>query len=112
MAIPRHFNLEVSQRALEVIFKFYDRLPGFERKDFPGATFLLSLSMPIVILPIERIQKYIGNLTDSHMNDIIHDEKLAKAIKKTVNLSKKIHKEKFFTGLWQYASLKRGAFRI
>lgn len=106
MTIPKHFSHEVSQRALEPICKFYDRLPECERKGFPEATFLLSVSMPIVILPIERIQKHTGS-TIGHMDDTAHNKDLANAIKKTVNMSEKVHNKKFFADMWQYASLKK-----
>lgn len=109
MGIPKHFSYEVSQRALELICKFYDGALDSERKDIPEATFLLSVSIPIVILPIERIQKYIKKTDESHMNDVDLDRDLANAIKGAFNASEKFCDQEFFKeDEWQYDSLKKG----
>ena len=108
MTIPKHFSLEVSQRALKLIREFYDRTSDIKSKSLPKATLLLSMSMPIVILPLERIKKYGNDPSKGHMNDTTLNKDLANAIEETVNFNEKVHKKEFFADLWQYASFKKG----
>lgn len=83
---PLHFSLEVPRRAHQLL------------RDSDGthlplkATFLLSVSMSIVILPIERILKYRRNPADVHMNDAVLNPKLAGAVDRVVNTSLKAQK--------------------
>ncbi|CAH1662417.1 hypothetical protein [Chelatococcus asaccharovorans] len=73
------------------------------------ATFLLSVSMPIVILPVERILKYKRRPSEVHMNDAVLNPTLADAVDKGIDLEAKVHLADFFTGPWQFASLEKGA---
>lgn len=98
MAIPTNFSLEVPQRAHGIICKFYDRSIGSEEMRLPSkATFLLSASMPIVIVPFERIKKYTSRT--------VHNKKLKGEINKIFKPRQKICKKDFFEqNLWQYVS--------
>lgn len=112
MGNPTHFSLEVPKRAHQLLRDLYEQLTDSEGTRLPlKATFLLSVSMPIVILPIvilpiERILKY-RRKAEGHMNDAVLNPRLANAVDRAIDLEGKVHEAKFFTGPWQYASLKK-----
>ncbi|RVG28641.1 hypothetical protein [Sinorhizobium meliloti] len=109
MGNPLHFSLEVPKRAHQLLRDFYEHLGESDRTRLPlKATFLLSVSMPIVILPIERILKYRRNPNSGHMNDAVLNPKLADAVDHAIDLQAAVHQAHFFTGPWQFASLDKG----
>lgn len=108
MGNPTHFSLEVPKRAHQLLRDLYEQLTDSDGTRLPlKATFLLSVSMPIVILPIERILKY-GCKSGGHMNDAVLNPRLADAVDQAIDLEGEVHQAKFFTGPWQYASLEKG----
>jgi len=109
MGNPIHFSLEVPKRAHQLLRDLYEQLNDSDGTRLPlKATFLLSVSMPIVILPIERILKYKQKRAEGHMNDAVLNPRLADAIDRAIDLEGEVHQATFFTGPWQYASLKKG----
>jgi hypothetical protein len=109
MGNPLHFSLEVPKRAHQLLQDLYEQLGDSDGTRLPlKATFLLSVSIPIVILPIERILKYRRNATDVHMNDAVLNPKLADAVDHAIDLQAAVHLADFFTGPWQFASLEKG----
>lgn len=109
MGNPTHFSLEVPKRAHQLLRDLYEQLNDSDGTRLPlKATFLLSVSMPIVILPIERILKYKQKRAEGHMNDAVLNPRLADAVDRAIDLEGEVHQAKFFTGPWQYASLKKG----
>ncbi len=109
MGNPAHFSLEVPKRAHQLLRELYGQLADMDGTKLPlKATFLLSVSMPIVVLPIERILKY-KKRAEGHMNDAVLNPRLADAIHQAIDLEAKVHEAKFFSVPWQYASLKKGA---
>lgn len=110
MGNPTHFSLEVSKRAHQLLRDLYEELADSDGTRLPlKATFLLSVSMPIVILPIERILKYKQKHAEGHMSDAVLNPGLADAIDRAIDLKDEVHEASFFTGSWQYASLAKGA---
>lgn len=109
MGNPLHFSLEVPRRAHQLLQDLYEQLGDSDGTRLPlKATFLLSVSMPIVILPIERILKYRRNPADVHMNDAVLNTKLADAVDHAIDLQAAVHLADFFSGPWQFASLDKG----
>ena len=109
MGNPTHFSLDVPKRAHQLLRDLYEQLTDSDGTRLPlKATFLLSVSMPIVILPFERILKYKQKRAEGHMNDAVLNPRLADAVDRAIDLKGKVHEAKFFTGPWQYASLKKG----
>lgn len=109
MGTPSHFSLEVPKRAHQLLRDLYEQLGDSEDARLPlKATFLLSVSMPIIILPIERILKYKTKLAEGHMNDAILNAKLTKAVNQSIDLDAKASEAQFFVGSWQYANLEKG----
>lgn len=79
MGNPTHFSLEVPKRAHQLLRDLYEQLGDSEGTRLPlKATFLLSISMPIVILPIERILKYKRTPNEVHMNDAVLNARLCR----------------------------------
>lgn len=110
MGNPTHFSLEVPKRAHQLLRDLYEQLGDSEGTRLPlKATFLLSISMPIVILPIERILKYKRKPNEVHMNDAVLNARLADAVDRAIDLQAKVHEAKFFAGPWQHAALTKGA---
>ncbi|TBG74379.1 hypothetical protein ELG69_28965 [Rhizobium leguminosarum] len=110
MGNPTHFSLEVPKRAHQLLRDLYEHLSDSDGTKLPlKATFLLSISMPIIILPIERILKYKRKPSEVHMNDAVLNPKLAVAVYRAIDLEDKVHLADFFTGPWQFASLEKGA---
>lgn len=78
MGNPQHFSLELPQRCLRLIDQLWpaaNRVFPEHRKDLGPltATFLLSMSMPIINLPIERMERHKsatgeGYADDRHLN--------------------------------------------
>lgn len=110
MGNPTHFSLDVPKRAHQLLRDLYEQLGDSEGTRLPlKATFLLSVSMPIVILPIERILKYKRKPAEVHMNDAILNARLADAVNRAIDFEAKVYETKFFTGSWQYATLEKGS---
>lgn len=110
MANPIHFSLEVPKRAHQLLHEMYERLGVSEGTQLSlKATFLLSVSMPMIILPIERILKYKRPRAPEHMNDAALNARLAEAVDRGIDLRSQVHRASFFTGRWQYATLAKGA---
>nr|WP_299506491.1 hypothetical protein [uncultured Rhizobium sp.] len=109
MGNPLHFSLEVPRRAHQLLRDLYEQLGDSEGTGLPlKATFLLSVSMPIMILPIERILKYRRDPAHVHMNDAVLHPKLAEAVDRAIDLHAAVHLADFFTGPWQFASVDKG----
>nr|WP_321982683.1 hypothetical protein [uncultured Cohaesibacter sp.] len=109
MGNPTHFSLEVPKRASQLLRDFYLNLGETEGKNLPlKATFLLSMSMPITILPIERILKYRRNNAEVHMNDAVLNNNLAVEVDRAIDLQAEVKNARFFSGSWQYTEIEKG----
>lgn len=117
MTNPQHFSLELPQRCQQLIRDLYPDLPyGEDCGDVPlrlRATFLLAMSMPMINLPLERINRYrdagearrpaAQHLNDSPLNPIV-----AAAIRTSVDGEVRLRDAPFFRGTWRYMELPRG----
>lgn len=109
MGNPTHFSLEVPKRAHQLLRDLYELLTDSEGTRLPlKATFLLSISMPIIILPYERILQYKRRQSRIHMNDAVLNTRLADAVDEAIDLQGQIHQTEFFIGSWEYTSLEKG----
>lgn len=79
MGNPQHFGIELPQRCLTLLDRLWDLASETysERTPHLGpltSTFLISMSMPIINIPTERIEKYLrlrdteGYVDDRHIN--------------------------------------------
>jgi hypothetical protein len=107
MGSPDHYGVELPTRCMKLLSELW---PHAE-KLFPDhgeelgpltASFLLSLAMPIINLPIERIERQNGTRFDGYVDDRMLDEALAQRMKTTLG-SKKVSSAPFFIeGVWAY----------
>ena len=74
MGNPLHYSLELPQRCLQLIEELW---PFAERTRHGGhpnlgpltTTFLISMSMPIINLPVERIERYKNEQDEGYADD-------------------------------------------
>lgn len=117
MGNPQHFSLELPQRCLQLLHDLYDNLPaGDDCGSVPlklRATFLLSISMPMINLPIERIHKYrddglVHAPQADHVNDFALNQKVADAVKAAIDDTILLKDAPFFSEGWRYIERPKG----
>lgn len=65
MGVPAHFSLELPRRCMKLINDFLPTVgtvfADSDRRELGGltSTFLISMAGPIVVLPIERIERHL-----------------------------------------------------
>ncbi len=107
MGSPNHYGLELPTRCLDLLDALWPHAQEIfpqHRKDLGPltATFLLSMAMPIINLPIERIEKRISAQVDGYVDDQHHDTVLAKRMQDCLG-GKPIRNAPFFVhGHWSY----------
>lgn len=78
MGQPYHYGINLPDRCLQLIDGLWDQAQRVHGNDRPElgpltSTFLISMAMPIINLPIERIERQInkppGYADDRHIND-------------------------------------------
>jgi hypothetical protein len=85
MGNPLHYSLELPQRCLQLIEELW---PCAERTWQPGrsslgpltTTFLISMSMPIITLPVERIERHQNDNGQGYADDRDLNRRLAEAV--------------------------------
>lgn len=106
MGNPQHFSRELPRRGQQLIDCHYESLGRSDGGGLPlKATFLLSISMPMVMLPIERILK-----TAAHMNDAPLDAALNTAVAAIAGPGVQFHQTPFYQpDKWELEILPKGA---
>src|SRR3954454_23275259 len=89
MGNPVHYSLELPQRCLQLVDELWPHAEKVLQKDRPdlGAlttTFLISMSMPIVNLPIERIERNLRTESDGYADDRHIDPAISKAVEQVL----------------------------
>jgi hypothetical protein len=106
MATPNHYSLQLPDRCLHLIDELWSCVENVYDPANPHAgpmttTFLLAMAMPIVILPIERIQKQRQN--EGYVNDRPIEPGVAEAV--DAAFGGKFRESPFFIqGAWSYAT--------
>jgi hypothetical protein len=109
MGNPRHYSVEIPQRCLQLIDELWNHAEQIQQPDRPDlgpltTTFLLSLSMPIINLPIERIERYRSATIEGYADDRHINPALTAAID-TVLSNRELRKTPFYShGDWSFAS--------
>jgi hypothetical protein len=106
MGNPLHYSLELPQRCLQLIDELW---PFAEKTQQPGrpdlgpltTTFLISMSMPIINLPIERMERCRHG--QSYANDRPIDPAVAKAVDNMLGGQKLLKTHFYFPGAWSFA---------
>lgn len=83
MGGANHFSKTLPMRCQTLLDELYEeQLPKAPDSDYRlKATFLLSVAMPMVILPLERIAKFADGTSSGHVNDAPLDQSLADEMK-------------------------------
>lgn len=98
-----HFSSILPMRCQTLLDELYEEhLPKAPDSDYRlKATFLLSVAMPMIIFPMERIAKYAGGTQSGHINDAPLNQLLADKMQAV--LSKPAEASGFFEpGKWAF----------
>ena len=105
---PLHFGIELPQRCLTLVEELWDhaaKVYGGERRDLGPltTTFMISMSMPIINLPVERIERQISNGANEGLVDDRHrDEMAVSAFRDTVQRGNFGEAPFFKEGAWRF----------
>ena len=109
MGNPLHFSLELPQRCLQLIEDLWPYAEKIRPKDRPelGAlttTFLMSMSISIINLPVERIERYKDAKDRGYADDRHIDPRMAAAITDVLG-GHALRKAPFFNpDIWSFAT--------
>jgi hypothetical protein len=115
MGIPRNYSLELPQRCLKLIEELWPcankiYLPHQENMGPLTSTFLLSLAMPIINLPIERIER-VARAHEYYVNDRHIDGASAQAITDVLQKTNLAQTPFFKDGAWSFHTLRETPFQ-
>jgi hypothetical protein len=108
MGNPLHYSLELPQRCLQLIEELWPfaektRQPGHSHLGPLTTTFLISMSMPILNLPVERIERYKDETGQGYADDRHLNRALAEAVI-TVLGGRPLRRSPFFIpDAWSFA---------
>jgi hypothetical protein len=108
---PDHYSRALPQRCLQLIDDLWGHATQTLQADRPEcgpltSTFLLSMSMPIVNLPIERIERHRVKEGEAYADDSAKDPKLSRAIFDTLG-PQELRKAPFYSpGAWSFAEAR------
>ena len=118
MGNPQHYGIELPQRCLALINGLWDeaaRTYGGNRPDLGPltSTFLLSMSMPILNLPVERIERQIGQGNGQGYADDRHISRRAvEAFQRTIQSGTLGEAPFYQPGAWRFFQYRGGARNI
>jgi hypothetical protein len=114
MSNPRHYSVEIPQRCLQLIDELWPHAEKTQQPNHPDlgpltTTFLISMSMPIINLPVERIERHRSTRNEGYADDRYIDATLTAAVD-TILSGQELRKAPFYShGAWSYASNSDGA---
>lgn len=110
MGIPSHYSTQLPERCWHLIESL---LPVVEKIGMPDedalgplkTTFLLSMATPLVLIPIERVERHRNAEITGHMDERFRDDDVTAAIDLALG-GRPIRKAPFFKpGSWHFASI-------
>lgn len=112
MGNPLHFSAELPQRCLQLIEDLWPHVEKTRQVDRPDlgpltTTFLISMSIPIINLPIERIEKHRDAQIEGYADDRGINPKVAIAVLNTLGGQKLSKAPFYFPGAWSFATYKK-----
>jgi len=115
MGNPRNYSLELPERCLLLLDELWSRAQVTRSVDRPDlgpltSTFLISMSMPIINLPIERIERRGGNEASHYASDRPVDPAAANAIVETLQRRSFGDAPFFVDGAWRFVSCRKPPF--
>jgi hypothetical protein len=116
---PNHYSLDLPDRCLQLIdglWKHVAQLPERGQPDLGPltTTFLLAMAMPMIILPIERIERHLGRKIDEGYADDRRNSppRLLKAIEGGLGGQKLRHSPFYSADAWSFIDLPRSDVNI
>lgn len=115
MGNPLHYSQELPRRCLQLIDELWPHASNTLQKDRPelGAlttTFLISMSMPIINLPLERIEQHRSSKKPAYANDRAIAPALTDEVDKILG-GQVLERAPFYeTGSWRFA--KHAPFNV
>jgi hypothetical protein len=108
MGNPLHFSAELPQRCLQLIdelWPYVEKTRQAEGSDLGPltTTFLISMSMPIINLPIERIERHKNAQIEGYADDRSIDPKVAKTVLDTLGGQRLSNAPFYLPGQWSFA---------
>lgn len=112
MGNPLHFSLELPQRCLQLLETLWPHALAIRQADRPDlgpltSTFLISMSMPIINLPIERIERRSGGEGQHYANDRPINPRIVNAMVETLQRRDLRDAPFFVPGAWRFTRCER-----
>jgi hypothetical protein len=114
MGNPNHYGLELPNRCLSLIDGLWENVQQLHGSGPPSlgpltTTFLLAMAMPMIILPVERIEKHLGRKIDEGYVDDrrISPPRLLEAIETDLGGQKLRQSPFYFDQAWSFLDLPR-----
>lgn len=110
MGNPSHYSQDLPNRCHRLTESLWPKVldvfeEGKERLGPLTTTFLLAMATPMVVLPIERIQRHRGREIKGYVNDRPLDGALAQAIDQTIGANPFSECPFFDPGQWRFATI-------
>ena len=111
MGNPTHYSLELPERCLQLIDGLWPHVQKLRERDRPHegpltSTFLLSMAIPIIALPIERLERHVGKKSEGYADDRFLDPRLAKTVSEVLGARRFADAPFFEPAAWSYVKWK------
>lgn len=108
MGNPQHYSLELPSRCLQLVNELWPLVEKIPRHDAPDlgpltSTFLISISFPMITIPVERIQRARNGGDEAYANDRELDKQVTAAFDAMLNGALK-DAPFYVSGHWRFAS--------
>lgn len=113
MGNPSHYSLALPQRCLQILDELWPHaaaIPGERDLGPPISTFLISMAMPIINIPIERIERHRDKTGPRYANDRPLDPKATERIDRVLGRTSFAAAPFYRADAWSYLSIPRGPF--
>ena len=109
MGNPIHYSLELPQRCLQLIDELWPAVQRSRQRDRPdlgslSTTFLISMSMPIINLPVERLERHKNSTSDGYVDDRHIDTKVSAAVEQVLGGYELKRAPFFVQGEWRFTT--------
>lgn len=106
VANPNHYSLELPQRCLRLIDELWPHVqqvyePNGTKEGPLTSTFLLAMAMPMIILPIERLERQ-SSKNEGYADDLHLDPSLSASVKSGLGATPFAQSPFFTPGAWSY----------
>lgn len=109
MGIPRQYSLDLPSRCMTLIEKLLPaaaevRVHGEEELGPIATTFLLALSTPMIVLPIERVERHVNAAQEGYADESAFSPHFTAAVCETLG-NQKLSKADLYTPAWKFLSV-------